>query len=88
MTRAGFAWAESREADHVDIRQSAAEVIADGPEGVIDRSCTSQLCALSEEEFDRGFERLRTAEADCAAAGGQLDLVADFSLFATIGWVG
>ena len=88
IARAGFAWAESREADHVDIRQPAAEVLADGPQGIVDRSGTSQLSTLSEEEFNRGFERLRTAEAECAAAGGELDLVADFSLFATIGWVG
>jgi ubiquinone/menaquinone biosynthesis C-methylase UbiE len=87
IARAGFAWAESREADHIDVRQPAAEVLADGPQGVVDRSFTSQLSTLSDEEFAQGYERLRTAEAEGAAAGGELDLVADFRLFATIGWV-
>ena len=87
VARAGFAWAESREADHIDVRQSAADVLAEGREGLADRSLTSRLSALPEEEFASGFERLRTAEAEGEAAGNPLDLVADFRLFATIGWV-
>jgi hypothetical protein len=39
---------------------------------------------LSDEEFQRGADRLRRANDE---AGGQLQLVADFRLYATIGWM-
>ena len=81
LTRAGFAWAESLEADHIEVSHSAAEAVASG---VVDKSFTSQLTVLSDDEFMRGIERLRQADA---AAGGELQLVADFRLYATIGWV-
>ena len=48
------------------------------------RRFTSQLTVLSDEEFTRGADRLRQAND---AAGGELQLVADFRLYATIGWV-
>jgi ubiquinone/menaquinone biosynthesis C-methylase UbiE len=79
---AGFAWAESSEADHIDVMHSASDALVNG---VVDRSFTSQLTVLSDEEFARGVARLRAADA---ASGGQLQLVADFRLYATIGWVG
>jgi ubiquinone/menaquinone biosynthesis C-methylase UbiE len=81
LTRAGFAWAESLEADHIEVSHPAAEAVASG---VVDASFTSQLTVLSDHEFTRGVERLRQADA---AAGGELQLVADFRLYATIGWV-
>jgi ubiquinone/menaquinone biosynthesis C-methylase UbiE len=81
LTRAGFAWTESLEADHIDVSHPAAEALASG---VVDASFTSQLTVLSDDELTRGVERLRQANA---AAGGELQLVADFRLFATIGWL-
>ena len=81
MALAGFTWTESMEADHIELMQSAAEALANG---VVDASFTSQLTVLSDEEFSRGSERLRQANA---AAGGDLQLVADFRLYATIGWL-
>lgn len=81
MALAGFAWTESTEADHIEVVQSAVEALANG---VVDASFTSQLTVLSDEEFRRGAERLRLANE---AAGGELQLVADFRLYATIGWV-
>ena len=78
---AGFAWAESMEADHIEVAQAAAEVLASG---VADPKFTSQLTVLSPEEFSRGVDRLRQANE---AAGGALQLVADFRLYATVGWV-
>ena len=81
MALAGFAWTESMEADRVELVQSAAEALANG---VVDASFTSQLTVLSAEEFSRGADRLRQANE---AAGGELQLVADFRLYATIGWV-
>lgn len=82
LATAGFAWAESCEADHIDVVHSASDALANG---VVDRSFTSQLSVLSDEEFARGVARLRAADAE---SGGQLQLVADFRLFATIGWLG
>ena len=81
LTRAGFAWVESLEADHIEVSHPAAEALVSG---VVDASFTSQLTVLSAEEFARGAERLRQADA---AAGGELQLVTDFRLYATVGWV-
>ena len=43
-----------------------------------------ELTVLSEGEYERGAERLRKANE---VAGGELQLVADFRLYATVGWV-
>jgi SAM-dependent methyltransferase len=80
MARAGFAWAESSEADRIEALTPAADALKTG---VVDRAYTSQLTVLSDEEFDAGAERICQA-----AAGGPVDLVTDFRLYATIGWVG
>jgi ubiquinone/menaquinone biosynthesis C-methylase UbiE len=85
LTRAGFAWVESFEADHIEAVHPAAAALADGPDGAVARSFTSQLTVLSDAEFARGVARIREANA---AAGGELQLVADFRLYATIGWLG
>ena len=84
LARAGFAWAESFEADHIEAVHPAGPALADGADGVVARSFTSQLTVLSDEEFARGVARMREANA---AAGGELQLVADFRLYATVGWV-
>jgi ubiquinone/menaquinone biosynthesis C-methylase UbiE len=84
LARAGFAWAESFEADHIEAVHPAGPALADGPDGVVARSFTSQLTVLTDEEFARGVARMREANA---AAGGELQLVADFRLYATVGWV-
>ena len=81
MALAGFAWTESMEADHIEVVRPASEALANG---AVDQSFTSQLTVLSDEEFRRGAERLRQAND---AAGGELQLVADFRLYATIAWV-
>ena len=82
MTLAGFAWSESMEADHIEVVRPASEALANG---VVDASFTSQLSVLSDEEYSRGAVRLKAAND---AAGGELQLVADFRLYATVGWVG
>jgi ubiquinone/menaquinone biosynthesis C-methylase UbiE len=81
MALAGFAWTESMEADRIEVVQPAAAAL---DAGIVDPSFTSQLTVLSDEEFGRGVERLRAAND---AAGGELQLVADFRLYATVGWV-
>jgi len=81
MALAGFAWTESMEADHIEVVRPAGEAMANG---IVDPAFTSQLTVLSEDEYQRGADRLRQAND---AAGGELQLVADFRLYATIGWV-
>jgi ubiquinone/menaquinone biosynthesis C-methylase UbiE len=81
MAHAGFAWADSHEADRIEAVRTFAEATKNG---MIARSFTSQLTVLSDDEFNQGVERLRAADA---AAGGELQLVSDFKLYATVGWV-
>lgn len=77
LALAGFAWTESMEADRVEIVRPASEALADP-------SWTSQLSGLSAEALAAGMAHLGQANA---AAGGELQLVADVRLFATVGWV-
>ena len=79
LTLAGFSWSESFEADRIEAVQSATEAFASG---IVDRAYTSQLTVLSDEEFDAGVARMKSAND---AAGGELQLVTDFYLFGTIG---
>jgi hypothetical protein len=81
MAHAGFAWADSMQADHIEAVRSLADAQRSG---MIAPSFTSQLTVLSGDEFTQGLERLRAADA---AAGGELQLVTDFKLYATVGWV-
>ena len=81
MTLAGFSWSESFEADRIEAAIAAAEALATG---VVDRAYTSQLTVLSDQEFDAGVARIKAAND---AADGQLQLVSDFYLYATVGWV-
>ena len=82
LTEAGFAWAESVEADRIEADSLASDALA---RGVIDQSFTSQLTVLTPDEFQLGVSRIREAERE---AGGELHLVSAFHLYATIGWVG
>jgi ubiquinone/menaquinone biosynthesis C-methylase UbiE len=79
LTLAGFSWSESFEADRIEAVQPATEAFASG---IVDRAYTSQLTVLSDEEFDAGVARMKSAND---AAGGELQLVTDFYLFGTIG---
>ena len=81
MALAGFAWTESMEADRIEVVRPASEAIANG---IVDPSFTSQLTVLSEDEYQRSVKRMRETND---AAGGELQLVADFRLYATIGWL-
>ena len=79
MTLAGFSWSESFQTDRIEAVQPATEALASG---IVDRAYTSQLTVLSDEEFDAGLARMKAANA-----AGELQLVTDFYLFATIGRV-
>jgi SAM-dependent methyltransferase len=83
MALAGFAWVESFEADRIEAVRPAADLFATG---VIDRTFTSQLTVLTDEEFERGVARIRRAQGERADAGGELMLLSDFRLLATVGW--
>jgi ubiquinone/menaquinone biosynthesis C-methylase UbiE len=81
MTLAGFSWSESFEADRIEAVRPATDALATG---IVHRAFTSQLSVLTDEEFEAGVARMRAAND---AAGGDLQLVTDFYLFATVGWV-
>jgi SAM-dependent methyltransferase len=81
LALAGFGWAESYECDRIEAALSARDAFATG---AVDRAYTSQLAVLTDEELERGIARIRAADAD---AGGSLQLITDFRLFATVGWV-
>jgi SAM-dependent methyltransferase len=83
LAKAGFAWAESSEADRIETQLRLREAF---PEG-IERSFTSQLTVLTDEEFGRGVERLRAASEAAAKTGDDVWLTADLRLYATVGWV-
>jgi ubiquinone/menaquinone biosynthesis C-methylase UbiE len=83
LAKAGFAWAESSEADRIEAQLRLGEMF---PEGV-ERSFTSQLTVLTDEEFARGVEALRTAQEAAAKTGDDVRLTADLRFYATIGWV-
>jgi SAM-dependent methyltransferase len=80
MVAAGFEWAESFEADHLESQLSLAHAF---PGGAIPRSFTSQLSVLSDDEFERGAARLREA---AVANDGEMVLAADIRLYATTAW--
>jgi len=84
LALAGFSWAESFEADRIDVVQSFSEAQT---AGVIDRSFTSQLTVLTQDEFNLGVTRLVRADAERRRDGAVLQLVSDFRLYATVGWV-
>jgi ubiquinone/menaquinone biosynthesis C-methylase UbiE len=81
LAHAGFDWAESFECDRIEAVMPAREAL---DTGVVDRAYTSQLAVLSDDEFAAGVARIRAADA---AADGALQLVTDFFLFATVGWM-
>ena len=79
IAKAGFDWTESFEVDRIEALTPAGDALATG---VVDRAYTSQLTVLSDEEFEAGVARVRDANA---AACGELQLVTDFRLYATLG---
>jgi ubiquinone/menaquinone biosynthesis C-methylase UbiE len=84
LSRAGFAWAESSEADRVEALMLVDDAFA---AGAVDRAYTSQLTVLTDDEFTAGVGRLRSAEAEAERDGAALNLVTDFRLYATAAWI-
>lgn len=84
MRLAGFVDCVTREVQHRQFRQSAQTAF---DLGRLEKSATSQLAVLTDEEYDRGIERIRTAMQSAAAAADTLELTADLRLYSTCGSV-
>jgi SAM-dependent methyltransferase len=83
LAKAGFAWAESSEADRIETQLRLEDAFPAG----VERSFTSQLTVLTDDEFAGGIGRLRSASEAAAQTGGDVWLTADLRFYATIGWV-
>lgn len=83
MSAAGLAKCKTCEAEHLVNRIEAREVI---DQGQIERSYTSQLTLLAEDEYEKGKWRLLKAIEAEEAAGGRLILHTDICLYATEGF--
>ena len=81
---AGFADCVTREIQHMPIRFRAREALE---QGRLDRSATSQLRVLTDEEYRQGIDRVREAMESAEIRGESLYLSADLRLYATFGAV-
>ena len=84
MEAAEFSDCVTREVQHMPIRLSARAAIE---QGRLDRTATSQLAILTEEQYRRGIDRIRRDMESAEANGSTLYLTADLRLYATIGSV-
>ena len=85
MEGAGFVECTTMQAQHVRLHLNAREALESGQ---LDKSVTSHLAMLSQEEYAQGIEAMKR-EIDAADARGQeLQLRADLRLYLTQGSVG
>lgn len=84
LVGAGFSRSESWEAQTFEHVMTARETFE---RGLVTRGFSSQLAVLSDEEFEAGVTRIRDGQARAEADGGDLTLVSELHLFATVGWV-
>lgn len=73
------------EVQHLPVRLPARTAIK---QGRLDRCATSQLAVLTDEEYQRGRDRILRALESADARGETLHLSADLRLYATYGSVG
>ena len=85
MTRAGFEDCTSREVEHWITRLPASEILQ---QGRLEKAATSQLSVLTDEEYQRGIQRIYTDMARAEAKGETLFLTVDLRLYGTIGTAG
>ena len=85
MLASGFCRCETVEAQHIPFGFTGREAME---RGQLDKTFTSQLTVLTDEEYERGINRIRQDIEAAEARGEQLDLVADLRLYATVGWAG
>jgi len=84
MRAAGFADSVTREVQHLPVRFAARAALE---EGRLDKSATSQLSVLTDEEYRQGIDRVREAVEAAEVRGESLCLSADLRLYATFGAV-
>ena len=84
MQAAGFDDCVTREIQHLPIRLAAREALE---QGRLEKSATSQLSVLTDEEYRRGIDRVREAIESAEVRGESLYLGADLRLYATFGAV-
>jgi ubiquinone/menaquinone biosynthesis C-methylase UbiE len=84
MAAAGFRRCATVVAQHFSDERAATAMLK---EGHIEKSVTSQLTSLHDEEFATGVERIRTEIAEAESHGGELRLTTDLRLWATTGWI-
>lgn len=85
MVRAGFVNCETWEVQHIFETVSAD---SKRRRGHFDRSYTSQLTILSDEEYGQGLQRIERAIVATSAMGQELFLNTDIRLYATVGLAG
>jgi hypothetical protein len=84
MRASGFADCVTREIQHLPARLAAREALA---QGRLEKSVTSQLGVLTDEEYRHGVDRIREAVESAEARSESLYLTADLRLYATFGAV-
>lgn len=84
MRRAGFTDCLTRVVQHLPARLNARAALE---RGRLDKSMTSQLSVLTDEEYRQGVDRVRQAIQSAEARGETLYLTADLRLYATFGAV-
>jgi len=84
MREAGFADCVTREIQHLPVRLAAPAALE---RGRLDKSATSQLAVLTDEEYRQGIDRVREAVESAEVRGESLCLSADLRLYATFGAV-
>jgi hypothetical protein len=84
MRAAGFADCVTREIQHLPVRLGARAALE---QGRFDKSVTSQLSVLTDEEYRQGLDRVREAVESAEGRGESLSFSADLRLYATFGTV-
>jgi ubiquinone/menaquinone biosynthesis C-methylase UbiE len=84
MQAAGFADCTTRVIQHLTVRLDARTALQ---QGRLDKSVTSQLGVLTDEEYRQGIARVREALDSAEVRGEPLYLRADLRLHATVGAV-
>ncbi|WP_437316652.1 class I SAM-dependent methyltransferase [Sorangium sp. So ce385] len=80
LDESGFLVDGTRLAVHIERQVPASEALAKG----IDPRDTSQLALLTPEAFAAGVDRIRQEEARARQGGGELALVVDLRMWATV----
>ena len=84
MRAAGFVDCVTREIQHMPVSFAARAALEHGR---LEKSATSQLSVLTDEEYRQGIDRVRGAIESAEVRGESLCLSADLRLYATFGAV-